>query len=276
MFEWEKTALPPDEKEARCTIRQLHRDWSGEGADERKAFYEPVIGDVVKEFTPCPRKANVNVLVPGAGVGRLAFELCQLGYTVQGNGISYQQLITQSWIMNDIDPGKNFDLFPFVLDYSNAIGGGPQLNKAKIPDTNPANVLGEDAADRMQMKVVDFEDLYEDEDYKGMFSAVVTVNFIDTAPNLIRCIDTIHYCLQDGGLWVNLGLLRQKPGSKEPGAFEMTHEDLLVLVERSGFRVKEADKKTYEMEHGLMPESMLQCVYQISHWTASKRFSNNS
>ena len=299
LTDWRNAAQASDIDKARSTIRQLYRDWSHEGAAERQACYDPVIRDVVGAFWHSPSKHDVKILVPGAGLGRLVFELCRMGYTVEGNEISYHQLIASNWVLNHAVKGRQLDLYPFALDFSNVVSRDHQLKKVKVPDVHPGSALEDvfghttaKAVDRMSMTAADFVVLYGDEEHKETFNAVVTVYFIDTAPNLIRYIETVRNCLQDGGLWINLGPLlwhfadrapseeihskraegsREKTGIEEPGAFELTDEEVLILVEKMGFDIEKR-----EIGHGGVgyiqnPESMLQNVYRTSHWIAKKR-----
>lgn len=74
----------------RSTLNQLFRDWSAEGAPEREACYAPVIRDLGSYLPTTDQKPRI--LVPGAGLGRLVYELCKAGYEVEGNEISYHQL----------------------------------------------------------------------------------------------------------------------------------------------------------------------------------------
>ena len=296
---WRDTAKPSDIDKVRSTIRQLYRDWSHEGSAERKVCYDPVIRDVVKAFWHSPCKNDVKILVPGAGLGRLVFELCRRGYTVQGNEISYHQLIASNWVLNHTTRGQQFDLYPFALEFSNVVSREHQFKKVKVPDVHPESVLEDvfgyataNAADRMSMTAADFVVVYGDEEHKDMFNAVVTVYFIDTAPNLIRYIETIRNCLQVGGLWVNLGPLlwhfadrapseehhseraegpREKIGIEEPGAFELTDEEVLILIERMGFDIEKREISNGGAGYIQNPESMLQNIYRTSHWIAKKR-----
>jgi len=43
---------------------------------------------------------DVRVLVPGAGLGRLAFEIARRGYTCQGNEFSLFMLFTSNFVLN--------------------------------------------------------------------------------------------------------------------------------------------------------------------------------
>jgi carnosine N-methyltransferase len=61
----------------RSLLRQVMRDWSEEGAPERQATYNFLYTELDREF-PNDRE-NTAVLVPGAGLGRLAYEISQKG-----------------------------------------------------------------------------------------------------------------------------------------------------------------------------------------------------
>lgn len=67
------------------TLRQCMRDWSVEGQDERGKSYGAVIAELERL---CPvnreRKGAQKVLVPGAGEGRLAYEIVSRGYGCTG------------------------------------------------------------------------------------------------------------------------------------------------------------------------------------------------
>ena len=125
-----------------------------------------------------------------------------------------------------------------------------------------------------------------------MFDAVATTFFVDTAPNVIRYTETVRNCLKEGGIWVNIGPLlwhfadrgparmdentvhnhrREMAGIEAPGSFELTDEELLLLVEKMGFTIEmhkiRDDGKGYIQN----PNSMLQNMYKCSHWVARKR-----
>lgn len=66
--------------QVQAVFKQLMRDWSTFGTPERQQCYGPLIEEIEKsypenEFNRC----DINVLVPGAGLGRLAFEIASRG-----------------------------------------------------------------------------------------------------------------------------------------------------------------------------------------------------
>jgi carnosine N-methyltransferase len=306
-MEWRGTARPSDMDKTRTTIRQLYRDWSVEGAKEREHSYGPVLLDLARLF-PTQNKSLFKILVPGSGLGRLLFEVFRMGFDAEGNEVSYHPLLTSNWILNQLPPDQHFDLYPFALSFSNHISLEQQMKCVKIPDINPSKVLGNPCNDvevspfgKMNVIAADFVVAYGDDSQRLKFDAVVTVFFLDTAPNVLRYIEVIRNCLNDGGYWINLGPLLwhfeeerqhkgggdkstrdgkhhedQRPhennlleGIAEPGNVELTNEEVLLLIERMGFTI-EIHEIIDECGYIQDWESMTQNTYRVSHWVARK------
>ncbi|KAF8863817.1 N2227-domain-containing protein [Acephala macrosclerotiorum] len=287
--EWLSKATSNDLEKARSTIRQFYRDWSGEGASEREACYGPVIKALQAEAASCSG-LTMRVLVPGAGLGRLVFELCCAGFDTEGNEISYHQLLASSYILNHCAKARAHTLHPWVHSFSNHKSRTNHLRSVQVPDVHAGTTLGAfEKAGEMSMSASDFLLLYGDETHKDTFDAVATVFFLDTAPNIIRYLEAIRNCLRKGGLLVNVGPLlwhfeNNAPGNHgknpstikggegiaDPGAVELTDDELIALLDKLGFDVE-------KRETGLVapyiqdPESMLQNTYKASHWVARKR-----
>ena len=90
-----------DMDKVKSTIKQFVRDWSEDGEQERLICYTPMIEEVQRRF-PTTNKdfSSTQILVPGAGLGRLSWEFARLGYTCQGNEVSLYMLITSHFILN--------------------------------------------------------------------------------------------------------------------------------------------------------------------------------
>ena len=290
---WHNTATASDLDKARSTIRQFYRDWSAEGSSERDVCYDPVLETLDQYFSASESKASTKVLVPGAGLGRLLFEICRRGYTVEGNEISWHQLLGSNWALNHVPLDSSYSLYPFALDFSNVKRREQQLTTVQIPDVHVHSILGDEVANnnRMAMCASDFIVHYGNEQYKSTFDAVASVFFVDTAPNVITYIEIIRNCLKDGGIWINMGpllwhfgdraprqpdekvhpnQLSEAVGIDAPGGFELTDEELLLLIDMKGF-----DIEKHEMRDGSgyiqNPHSMLQNMYHCSYWIARKR-----
>lgn len=299
---WHETAIPSDVNKAHSTIRQFYRDWSIEGRSEREVCYDPVLQDLREEFGDGSRDSTggIRVLVPGAGLGRLVFDICQAGFSAEGNEISYHQLLASSWILNHTQGPQQHALYPFALQFSNLHSRRQQLKKVMVPDVHPGLAMMEAQAAEtegtehrpfgtMSMSAADFVVLYSSVSNKEAFDAVTTVFFIDTAPNVIRYIEAIRHCLKPNGIWINVGPLlwhfedgsnhrshnnnNEHQGIGEPGNVELTEEEVFQLVERMGFRIEKCQPNEERPTCGYIqdPGSMLQNLYRPSHWVARKQ-----
>ncbi|KAJ4991834.1 hypothetical protein SVAN01_02684 [Stagonosporopsis vannaccii] len=294
-----------DMDKARSCINQFYRDWSAAGNSERKNCFGPVLEALRTEhtsrlqFTPELDKSDMRVLVPGAGLGRSVFDICQAGFSVEGNEISYHELMASSLILNHTKKAGQFNIAPFALNCSNHLSRADQFQTFAVPDVHPATGLatGEfskvPAHERMSMSTGDFCVLYSSPDSAGTFDAVVTVFFIDTAPNVVRYIEAVHNCLRPGGLWVNLGplLWHQAPrghgssphnedehqhpinhdaGVGDPGSVELTNEEVLALVEHLGFSIEKQESGKLETGYMSNPRGLLRNRYHPVFWVARK------
>jgi carnosine N-methyltransferase len=63
-------------------LKHFVRDWSEEGKSERDALFPPILDALKREFPDRSRNAGhepIDVLVPGSGLARLAYEIASLG-----------------------------------------------------------------------------------------------------------------------------------------------------------------------------------------------------
>ncbi|KAL2888197.1 methyltransferase family [Ceratocystis lukuohia] len=295
---WAGVASHSDIDKARSTIRQFYRDWSEAGKVERDASYGPVIRALEKERALHTGQGPLDILVPGAGLGRLVYELCCHGHNAEGNEISYHQLVASSYILNCAKTANQHTIFPWVHTFSNHPTRDSHLRSYTVPDVHPAahmrslkeqgKLVGE-----MSMCAADFICLYGDDEHKESYDAVATVFFLDTAPNLIRYLEVIWSCLKPGGILVNMGPLlwhfeNNAPGNHgkdtdgdglhesgtssgiaDPGSFELSDDEVMALLTKIGFRV-ESRETGLAAPYITNPESMLQTVYKASTWVARK------
>ncbi|KAH6603304.1 hypothetical protein Trco_008079 [Trichoderma cornu-damae] len=292
--EWAGIAKHADIDKARSTLRQFYRDWTAAGAGERAASYGPVMKALERERAKTPERRCLKVLVPGAGLGRLVFELCRDGYEAEGNEISYHQLLASSYILNECGSPEQHTIFPWVHTFSNHTTRENHLRSYRVPDIHPGTVLlSTPDIGSMSMCAADFLCLYGDGDHKDSYDAVASVFFLDTAPNLIRYLEVIYHCLRPGGLLVNVGPLlwhfennapgnhghdddgdgehdfNNSSGIADPGSFELSNDEVMALVEKVGFVVE-------SMEMGIRApyiqdmDSMLHTVYNATAWVARK------
>lgn len=294
--EWAGVAKHADIDKARSTIRQFYRDWTADGAAEREVSYGPVMKAMKEEKARISERngERLKVLVPGAGLGRLVFDLCLNGYESEGNEISYHQLLASSYILNECEEAGKHTIYPWVHTFSNHLTRENHLRSYPVPDIHPATTLANaSGVGSMSMCAADFLCLYGDDEHKHSYDAVACVFFLDTAPNLIRYLEVIHHCLRPGGVLINMGPLlwhfeNNAPGNHghdddgdgehdysnssgiaDPGSFELSNDEVIALIQKLGFKLE-------RMETGITApyiqdrESMLQTVYKASAWVARK------
>lgn len=92
----------------------------------------------------CYDRNAQRVLVPGAGLGRLALEIASKGYAAQGNEFSYQMLFASNFILNWASQAGEFEIHPWIHNPSNALSITDLLRPVVIPDVSPAQLLGLD------------------------------------------------------------------------------------------------------------------------------------
>ena len=79
-----------DVEKIHSVMKTLARDWSKEGQEERDQSYQRILDEIDRTFghLNSAQKSEIKILVPGAGLGRLAFEIATRGYACQGNDFS--------------------------------------------------------------------------------------------------------------------------------------------------------------------------------------------
>ncbi|XP_052806111.1 carnosine N-methyltransferase-like [Mya arenaria] len=253
-----KATLPKisDMDKLKSTLRQFVRDWSTDGQAERDVCYTPVIEEIVKRFPPesCD-SSQVSILVPGAGLGRLAFEFAKRGYNCQGNEFSLYMLFSSNFVLNKCKEINNYTLYPWVHQWTNNLRNEDQVRAITFPDVDTSD-LPENAS--FSMAAGNFLEVYED---PAVFDCVVTVFFIDTAHNIIAYVEKIFEILKPGGYWVNMGpLLYHYADMPNEVSIELAYEDVRSVIEKMGF-VFEMEKKNIASTYTENPASMLTHTY---------------
>lgn len=219
-------------------LKSLARDWSGEYREERDMTYRPLL-ELVQKYVPLPLGAlPPRICVPGAGVGRLAFELAALGYSVQGNEFSLYMLLASDFILNaGISPQTPLKISPWLLESRNVHHPNDPTRIVFIPDVDPYMLLqtkirqdcalaqdrpavepSERAGDSVErdsvpppaefsMAAGEFVSVYGAPREQGQWDAVVACFFLDASPSIVEYLQVVHSMLKVGGLLVNLGPL---------------------------------------------------------------------
>lgn len=299
-------------------FKSLARDWSEEGITERKQAYDPIISGFLKHLPvqdgvassshPPPPPPPPRLVVPGAGVGRLALELCSKGYAVQGNEFSLQMLLPSDFILNGgCSPGQAFEVFPYLTETTNLRSYKDLVKPVLVPDIDPVSMLipriGDDEEEGnhhpntmpdFSMAAGEFISIYNSEKEHGKWDGVASCFFLDTAPIVVEYLQTIHSMLRDGGFLINFGPLlwhfstspmragetqesyRNRLSSLDQRYLEsidMSYEDLKHVMDRVGFDIIEesAGHKAYYTAN---PHSLKKNEYNCIYFVAKKRHGN--
>lgn len=247
----------------RSTLRQLVRDWAEEGEDERNMCYKPILEELKRIYPE--NKETFSVLTPGAGLARLTFEVVRLGFKSQGNEFSYFMLITSDYILNKTNEAKEFEVFPFIHDFSNVLTVSEVFKSIKIPDVCPSLILNQDAD--FSMVAGEFVEIYSKQ--LETWDCVVTCFFMDTANNIIQYIETIYKTLKPGGYWINFGpLLYHYADMGDELSIELSWEEFRAVVLKMGFIFEKESQQESWYASDVNP--MLRISYNCIFFTAIK------
>ena len=256
-----------DMDKVKSTLKQFVRDWSSEGKVERDACYTPVVEEIVKNF-PADKynTGEVRVLVPGAGLGRLAYEIACRGYTCQGNEFSLFMLFASNFVLNKCKDVDMFTLYPWVHQFCNNKRTEDQIRAITFPDVRPAD-LPKSGACNFSMAAGDFLEVYTEPDE---WDCVSTVFFIDTAHNIMAYIETIYNILKPGGLWINMGpLLYHFSDIVNESSIELSYEEVRNIVKQFNFEIIK-EEVSVPTSYTQNPRSMLTYQYDCVFFVARK------
>ncbi|EIE75708.1 hypothetical protein RO3G_00412 [Rhizopus delemar RA 99-880] len=247
---------PMDMDKVKTTLKQFVRDWAKEGESERKLTYEPLIRELNEIYrdVPIEKRGDVRVLVPGAGLGRLAFDIAKEGFSCQGNEFSVTKV-------------NEYDIYPFIHSYSNIKSDKNQLTPIKIPDILPAQLP---STVDFSMVAGDFVEVYGQESNSGAWDVVVTCFFIDTAKNILEYLEIIHKALKPNGKWINIGplLYHFEDSASGDTSIELSLEQVKEVAKKIGFEIKK--ESMVSTTYTTNPDGMLKYVYECATWTAIK------
>ncbi|KAK7055822.1 carnosine N-methyltransferase [Favolaschia claudopus] len=264
-----------DMDKLRSTLKQFVRDWSVEGTEEREACYKPMKDALVSHFAdvPASERAQLRVLVPGTGLGRLAHDVAGLGFACQGNEFSHYMLLSSHFILNRTTEINAHTIYPYVHSFSNVVSDQDMMRPITIPDILPSDLP---PGSNFSLIAGDFEEIYgaesdPDEPQSGQWDAILTCFFIDTAKNIVNYLRIIHKILAPGGVWINMGPLLwhwENNNTNDP-SIELTLEEVKALARSMGFMI--SNERTINTTYTSNSQGMLGYVYHAAFWTATKQ-----
>jgi len=235
----------------------LLRDWSS-SCNVVDSTYLPAI-NLLSELLP----DGGQVLVPGAGLGRLALEIAGKGFQVEANDASRLFVTAADFLLNRPPSGKT--VFPIAHLFSENWSIAEQYLEIQVPEPAPASLLRHEQP--ISMVPGDFHAVYASGGAgHRKFDAVVTCFFIDTMTDFAGLVDTLNGLLGEGGVWINVGPLNWK---KDTG-IKLSWEEIIPLWESLGYEFTTM-KRIYCDYHVPRGTRMYTESYQCSLSAAVKR-----
>jgi len=262
-----KSYTSVDSDKVNSIFKQLVREWTDQGFNERKTCFEPILTEIDTYFKDWKDKSAVHVLVPGAGLGRLPFEIAKRGFSCQGNEYSLFMLFTSNFILNKCKDRYIHTFYPWAQHYTNNVRSADQLTAVRFPDINPGDLP---TNSDFSMAAGNFIEIYTEVE---AWECVSTTFFIDTAPNVIDYIETIWNILKPGGIWVNIGplLWHNSPEFSDNDSIEPSFEIIREIIISFGFEFikEETNVSSYYTQN---PHSMLAYEYHSVFFVCKKPF----
>ena len=243
-------------------LTHLYRDWTVEGQEVRRKTYGPILQAVARLL---PRAGGGKILVPGAGLGRLAFELAVGGQhhvtaldispvmvTASASVLGLVLSSSSSFFSTGEEAAAVFSFYPFLHDpLLNQRSHARRFHAVTFPDVGALQQVQQATRRRgerrrkepsssssssfpsLALELGDFVQLAAQPTWAASQDAVVTCFFIDTGHNVLSYLASIHRLLKEGGVWINLGPLNYHQTLKQ-GAVQLTLEELEAAAQGMG------------------------------------------
>ena len=241
-------------------ITHLARDWTASCASIRKDTHGWIVEQLLNyhhqlDSTRLNHSQLSPVLIPGAGMARLAFDIA---FTQSSNddGLEIEfypfavEAVDNSLVMataayhvlhhhNDKEEGgDNMNIYPIAADpFINEVDTQRRWEQALFPEDEVSNQLrGLNTTNQPKLSYVvgNFVSIYASQSKHGLYGSVATCFFIDTATNIYEYIITIRNLLRSGGVWVNLGPVQWHSNAQlQPSTNEL--KDIITLA---GFKIE--------------------------------------
>ncbi|KAJ7478650.1 N2227-like protein-domain-containing protein [Mycena galericulata] len=271
--------LPPrggnsmDLMRVRESLKHFIRDWSSDGIREREIIFTPIL-DLLGKVDIDERQTK-RVLVPGSGLGRLAWEISELGFKeTTANELSFFMNLAFRFLLSPSTTSalNEHAIHPYAHWFSHQRSADSLFRSIAFPDAVPR------LSPRFKLVEKDFLTLKPPPSPSGVlapipgYDYIVTLFFIDTSLNVFTTIEHIYHLLRPGGTWINLGPLLWTSGAQ--AKLELSLEEVLRAAEELGFVIDPQDdghqSRTIECEYTGDAQAMMRWIYRAEFWVAHK------
>lgn len=224
------STLPTSSYGSIATVNlHLLRDWSSLCDHVGTTTYGPAVEELQRLLPSC----KGNVLVPGAGLGRLALALAKQGWSVEANDASRLFLTVADYLLNR--PPAAASVFPLAHLFTENWNLDAQYVEIDVPSPTPFEVAGVTSAPASPAFTFvpgDFVKTYG----AGCvghrkFDAIVTCFFIDTPSDVCEQFQVMDGLLAEGGVWLNIGPLNWRKETR----LKLNYDEVVAIWERMGY-----------------------------------------
>ena len=254
-------------------LTQLRREWCEEGKAERQASFAPIL----EAFERALPKGS-SIIVPGAGLGRLNWELSQRGYEAAGVERAMSMLIVGEHVLNTLLPkGQTVQFCPHAHEARGPcnVRYGSHLGRTlTAPDKEAMEAMKTATATATKARVIagDFETLSVRPEHRGGWDGVAMCFYVDACGDAIAAAKAARVALRDGGILVCCGPLEYdgtNGAHSDERTLRLCGDELLLLLERMGFDILESRDVPCEYESDTL--SMLRMKFDCLFIVARKR-----
>ncbi|KAF8627657.1 hypothetical protein AX15_004349 [Amanita polypyramis BW_CC] len=268
-----------DLERVREALKHYVRDWSTEGTGEREKIFTPIL-DVLGKVDPGDRE-YLSVLIPGCGLGRLAWEISELGFDTTANELSYFMILAFRFLVSpDKTTAPNeHAIRPYAHWFSHQRSNDALFRSVRFPDVVPR------LSEKFKLVEGDFLKLpfpsltpsstsvaywkkQNSPEASGSavgYDYIVTLFFIDTSLDVLTTMEHIYHLLKPGGAWINLGPLLWTGGGQTK--LELSLEEVFASACEIGFiEDRSIEKRTVECEYTGDLLAMMRWIYRAEFW----------
>ena len=263
---------PGEINKIRSTLKLFIRDWTIEGKKERDLTYNPILEEIKKYFLDNKNNKDKKILVPGAGLCRLAYEIAKLGFNIDAIEVSYYMIICSDFILNPNIINNKYKIQPLIHSFNCLKYEDSPFQIFNFPDENICEIINNKSFRKVNIIPGDFAQTYKNKN--NIYDGIVTSFFIDTANNIIEFIEIIYNILNKDGIWINVGpLLYHFHDIQNEISIELSWEELRKIIIKFGFEIK--NEKIIDSTYSSVEERLKTTIYSCIFFTAIKKGENN-
>ncbi len=253
----------------KSTLKLFIRDWTIEGKKERDITYDPIISEIKKYFSLKKNYKPMNkILVPGAGLCRLAFEIGKLGFEIDTIEVSYYMIICSNFILNSNLKKNQYKIQPLIHSFNCLKKENDPFQIFNIPDENINDIMNNNNYGKINIIPGDFILSYKNKN--NIYDGIITCFFLDTANNIIQFIEIIYNILKKNGIWINFGpLLYHFHNISNEVSIELSWEEIKKIIVKFGFDI--INEKMIDSTYSSIEDRLKTTIYTNIFFTAIKK-----